>query len=304
MKPFFSTGILAFCCSVLIAGSGFASHGPIVVASYNLENWLTMERFVDGNRVPALPKPEHEKAAAVEILASVKPDILGLVEIGTLEDLRDLRSRLKSAGLDYPYLEWHDAEDPVRHVALLSRFPIVSRDSKKGIVFQVDGSMQPMARGILDVTVEVTPDYRLRLIGLHLKSKRPVPEFDQAALRAKEAAHVRGLIDEILTTDPKTNLLIFGDLNDTRNEYPIRQILGPQTSPTRLIDLPLADPLGDRWTHFWQSADIYSRIDYLIASPSLMPEIQLDQSGINRAENWMIASDHRLIFAKLTPVER
>jgi endonuclease/exonuclease/phosphatase family metal-dependent hydrolase len=297
-------GVLAAIFLPVFAAFGTASSDSVVVASYNLENWLTMERFVDGNRVPSLPKPDHEKAAAVEILASIKPDILGVVEIGSLEDLRDLRARLKAAGLDYPHFEWHDAEDPVRHVALLSRFPIVARNSKKGIVFQVDGSMQPMARGILDVTVEITPQYSLRLIGLHLKSKRPVPEFDQAALRAKEATHVRGLVEEILNAEPKTNLMIFGDLNDTRNEYPIRQILGPQTSPNRLTDLPLADPQGDRWTHYWQAADIYSRIDYLIVSSALLPEIQLDHSGINRAENWSIASDHRVIFTKLTPVER
>ena len=31
-------------------------------------------------------------------------------------------------------------------------------------------------RGFLDVTVQVTPSYRLRCVGAHLKSKLPIPE--------------------------------------------------------------------------------------------------------------------------------
>ena len=83
-----------------------------------------------------------------------------------------------------------------------------------------------MNRGILDVTVEVNPGYRLRLVGAHLKSRRIVPDYDQALMRAKEAWSLREHIDEILAAAPNANLLLFGDLNDTKNEYPIREIIG------------------------------------------------------------------------------
>lgn len=275
---------------------------PFMVASYNVENWLSMERQVDGEHVAA-SKPEREKQAVVDVITAHKPDILGIVEIGQTEDLEDLRKRLKAAGLDYPYFEWTSGPDPARHIALLSKFPIVERNSVTNIPFDLDGKPQAVQRGFLDVTIEPAKDYRIRVIGVHFKSRREVPEFDQAALRGKEAEALRSHVDAILEAEPDSNVLLFGDFNDTRNEYPIRHLLGGPTS-RRLKDLSLSDSLGDRWTHFWKSADIYSRIDYLIVSPGLAREVDRDKRGIDRSENWFVGSDHRLIFATIDAADQ
>ncbi len=277
---------------------------PVVAASYNVENWLSMDRFIDGRKVPGQPKPESEKQAVIDVLSAIKPDILGIVEIGRRKDLDDLASRLKQAGLDYPHREWVEGGDPARHVALLSRHPIVARNSRSDIRVSLNGRLYPIERGILDVTIEPAPGYRLRLLGAHLKSKRAVPDYDEAAMRAKEAWALRQYIDGILEKDPKANLLLFGDLNDTKNEYPIREILGQPHGAQRLTDLLLTDRNGERWTHFWKTADIYSRIDYFIASPGLLPEIIRSRSGINQSKNWHTASDHRAIFTAITPRDR
>jgi Metal-dependent hydrolase len=275
---------------------------PFVVASYNVENWLSMERRVNGERVLAT-KPEREKQAVVDVIAAHKPDILGIVEIGQPEDLEDLRSRLKAAGLDYPHLEWADGPDPNRHVALLSKFPIVERNSLARIPFDLDGKPQVVQRGILDVTIEPAQDYRIRVIGVHFKSRRDVPEFDQAALRSREAEALRSHVAGILEADPEANILLFGDFNDTKNEYPLRHLLGGPAS-RRLRDLFLSDALGDRWTHFWKAADVYSRIDYLIVSPGLFREVDGKKRGIDRSENWFVGSDHRLIFATIAAADK
>jgi endonuclease/exonuclease/phosphatase family metal-dependent hydrolase len=271
---------------------------PFVVASYNVANWLTMDRFVDGQRIEGQPKPDRDKQAAIDVIAIHKPDILGIVEIGSEKDLADLQGRLKTAGLDYPHAEWASGPDPDRHVALLSKFPIVERNSLRNVAFDLDGKPQAVQRGILDVTLEPTDDYRIRVLGVHFKSKRPDPGFDQAALRGKEAEALRAHVDAILETDPDTNILLFGDFNDTKNEYPIRHLLGGPPA-RRLKDLLLDDELGDRWTHYWKAADIYSRIDYLIVSPGLFKEVDREKRGIDRSENWFVASDHRLIFATI-----
>ena len=165
------------------------------------------------------------------MLSQIQPDIVGLIEIGDESMLEDLQKRLRTAGLDYSYREWVKGADEQRHICLLSKFPIVERNSRDDVRFELDGKILRMNRGILDVTVEVNPDYRLRLVGAHLKSRRAVPEYDQALMRAKEAWSLREHIDEILASCPETNLLLFGDLNDTKNEYPIREIIGWKGAP-------------------------------------------------------------------------
>lgn len=281
----------------------FAAPGQareFVFVHYNLENYLRMSRKVGKRMVPDAPKPEKEVAALVGAIKSLKPDILGVAEMGDQKMLADFQARLRKAGLDFPHLEWVRGEEGgERHLALLSKFPIVARDSQSDVPVDLDGRRFRMGRGILDVTVQVAPEYRLRLIGLHLKSKRAVPMYDQQKFRAKEAVVVRSHLDKILSADPGQNLLLFGDLNDTKNEFPIHEILGAPRSPTGLRDLSLRDRDGLTWTHFWDHADVYSRIDFLMANRGLWPEIQQSRSGIGNSRDTHDASDHRPIYTTI-----
>lgn len=276
----------------------------VVVASYNVRNYLKMERRVGGKTVPDAPKPEEEIAAVISVVKDINPDILGIVEMGDEVVFEGFRARLKAAGLDYPYHEWVRGADPVRHLALLSRFPILARYSRDDVPFELNGTQMRMGRGILDVEVGLSGNYSLRLVGAHLKSRREVPEFDQVAMRAREAMLLREHLNAILKADPGENLLLFGDLNDTKNEYPIHELIGSAKDPSRMKDLFLTDRYGYRWTHYWQAADIYSRIDYLMASAGLWPEIAMDKSGISSSKIWFKASDHRAIFTTIKVSEK
>ena len=148
----------------------------IVVASYNVENYLLADRQKDGVTIRNAPKPEEEIAAVVKVLSQIQPDIVGLMEIGDESMLDDLRNRLRTAGLDYSHREWVKGADEERHIALLSKYPIVERNSRDDVRFELDGKISRMNRGILDVTVQVNQHYRLRLVGAHLKSRRAVPD--------------------------------------------------------------------------------------------------------------------------------
>jgi endonuclease/exonuclease/phosphatase family metal-dependent hydrolase len=272
----------------------------VVFVHYNLENYLPMSRKVGDRFVPDAPKPDKEIRALISAIKSINPDILGVAEMGDQKMLADFQTRLRKAGMDFPHLEWvRGDEGSDRHLALLSKLPIVARDSMSDVPLELDGRRHRMGRGILDVTVQVSPEYRLRLVGLHLKSKRAVPMYDQQKFRAKEALIVRSRLNQILAADPNQNLLLFGDLNDTKNEFPIREILGPSNSPASLRDLPLRDREGLTWTHFWDNADLYSRIDYLMASRGLWPEIRLNRSGISSSRHTREASDHRPIYTTI-----
>ncbi len=260
-----------------------------------------MSRTVNGERDENAPKPEEEKEAVVDVISGLSPDIIGIIEIGPESDLADLRDRLASKGLDYADSEHVKAADKSRHVALLSKFPIVARNSKTDVKFDMGGILRPMSRGILDVTVQVNPEYQLRILGVHFKSKRDVPDYDQASMRAREALYLKNYANRIIEENPEENLLLLGDFNDTRNEYPIRELLGGSGDQYRLTAIDLVDPIGDRWTHYWEWADLYSRIDFLIANSALLPEIVPDSGGIDRSENFRVGSDHRALHLQIAP---
>lgn len=271
----------------------------LVFASYNLKNYLRMERVVEGQIDPLAPKPESEVAAAIEIIRKIRPDVLGIIEIGDEEMLSDLQRRLGGAGLAYPHCEWVRGADPDRHIALLSRHPIVARNSRDNIPFEMESSQHRVGRGILDVTVQAKGAAEIRFVGAHLKSRRPSPGVEERTFRAKEAWQIRRHLESILSASPHEKILLFGDLNDNKNEYPIKLLIGSPGTPGFMRPLPLEDRNGQRWTHYWQEADIYSRLDYILASATLWPHIDMARSGISGESGWDQASDHRAIFTTI-----
>ena len=194
--------------------------------------------------------------------------------------------------MQYPYSEYLQGNDVTRHIALLSRFPIVERHSQGELPLWVGGVTLHSPRGILDVTVEPSPGYRLRILCVHLKAKLEVAEYDEAALRNAESKELRRYVRDILRSDPETRLILMGDFNDTKNEQVLWQITGKPDWPDSLHPLPLTDDRGELWTEYWSAADVYSRIDYILTARKLEPEIDMAHSGIARPAFWNEASDH------------
>ncbi len=278
---------------------------PITIVSYNLKNYLAMDRRVDGETREGAPKPEREVKAIVAAILEMKPDILGVCEIGDATFLKDLQDRLKAGGLDLPHSELVTAASGYnRNLGLLSRFPIVARDSRDDYTYLIDGEKFPFQRGVLDVTLAITPGYQLRYVGLHLKSKREVPNADQALMRLNEARLARKHIDQIFKEEPDVNLLVTGDFNDLRIEPPVKALQSGFTRAGYLASLTLDDQYGFRWTHHWSFADSYSRFDYALYSKGLSPEIERDLSHIYHWPDWDKASDHRPLVIRLTPEDR
>lgn len=270
--------------------------------SYNVKNWLTMDRFDPEKKqtTPASPKPDAEKARIVEILTAIRPDALGVCEIGTADDLADLQTRLKAAGLDLPYTEMAHGGDDTRRLGFLSRFPITARNSQTALTYKLGDTEFPFQRGILDVTVKCGDGFDTRFLGVHLKSMREIPEADQAQMRRAEARLLRKHMDGIFTADPKVRLLAYGDFNEHRNEPAVDIIMGDRQGDTAMLDVQLRDRDGHVWTHFWDSADSYSRLDYFFASRVLRPHLDYKKCFIYSARDFDKASDHRPIVLRVT----
>ncbi len=283
-----------------LAVCAHAAPDEVTVAGYNVENYMPAGRVSAEGITLDKPKPQSEIDAVVRIVKEINADILGVSEMGPKDAFEDFKARLSQAGLGYKDFEYVDGPDPARHLALLSRYPIVSRQSVPDAPYSLDGLEEKAKRGFLDVTVRVAPDYDLRLVGVHLKSKLAAPE-GEALVRRNEAHLLRGHIEKILAADPSVNLMLYGDFNDTKNEPAIREIMGARHSPDYMFDLWLKDSLGDRWTEYWKAADIYSRIDYIFVNGRLFHQIDLPRCSVYRSDHWQEASDHRPTIATIIP---
>jgi endonuclease/exonuclease/phosphatase family metal-dependent hydrolase len=288
----------ALACLLVPQHGAAKSTDNVVFAAWNVRNYMLRPVKTESGRISTPVKAPESIAAVVETLREIRPDILGLGEMGTRKDLADLQKRLKKAGLDLPHKAWVDGPDKDRHLALLSRFPLeVQHDTRT--TFRLGGLPQRVRRGILDVTARARPDFPLRILGVHLKSARVVPEYDQAAFRRAESLILRQRVESILTKAPDTPLLVFGDFNDTKNSPVVKGVAGRAGTRKSLTVLPLADHLGDQWTYRWDESDEYSRIDFVMVNQSLRRLVRRGGTRIHRDKDWFVASDHRPLVVNI-----
>ncbi|MFD0895761.1 endonuclease/exonuclease/phosphatase family protein [Luteolibacter ambystomatis] len=275
-----------------------ATNGPVRFVAYNVENWLDRNRYPGSKATTDGTKPEKAKQAVIAVLAATKPDILGVCEIGESSDLAELQTRLKAAGIDLPHVHHAGGADPIRHLALLSRFPITATVKPSKTSYLLNGRTYGMQRGILDATVRVNEkDYRF--LGAHLKSKRDVQEGDQEQMRASEGHLLRDHIEGILAAAPSTRLIAYGDFNDTKASTVVKTLQGGANRQDSLTPLALADSHGETWTQHWDYEDIYSRFDWIMVSKTLKPEVDAKASRVVDEPACGEASDHRPVMMVL-----
>ena len=288
---------------LLLTATSAAAQDSVTFCAYNLRNWLSQ---TDPSSPATTPrqKPEREKRKVVEFLGHIRPDILGVCEIGTPEDLADLQSRLRSAGIDLPHHEFCRGADPQRSLALLSRHPLSQRRSAGPLPYQINGETLRLQRGILDASVAVAPGFEIRFLGVHLKSRREVAEADQDLMRRSEAHLLRRHLDTIYATESRPALVVYGDFNAHRNEPALLEVIGSRALDSHLLEIPVRDRHGLLWTHFWDAADVYSRLDYLLVSRTLRPRVDSARSRIFDDADFGVASDHRPLVLVLKPPAR
>lgn len=268
------------------------SQSDTVFVAYNVRNYLNMWRTIDGER-RMTGKPENEVTQLIQVIVKSKADILGICEIGEMEELQQLQSLLKKEGLDLPYLHHTGGSDTVRHLAILSKFPI-KPNPQPDLHFTMDGKAYSVRRGILDAYVS-TPVGDVRFLGIHFKSKREVAEFSQELMRKNEAYTLRRHLTKIHDnpTTAQDKVIVYGDFNDHTRTPAIKAVVGARSSKAHCRPINLKDKHGLTWTHFWSYQDVYGRLDYVMANKAMLPLIKQEKSEIIDVSDHPKASDHR-----------
>jgi endonuclease/exonuclease/phosphatase family metal-dependent hydrolase len=157
--------------------------------------------------------------------------------------------------------------------------------------------------------IRAAPNFIFTVIAAHLKSRRPVPEADEAEQRFQEAKILRGIIDRRLARWPDAALVVLGDFNDVKDSDAIKEIIGrgrlklTDTRPAERngdnapAENPVFDPRAVTWTEYYGKEDVYSRMDYILLSPGLARAWVRSETYVLTMPNWGVASDHRPIVA-------
>lgn len=290
--------------SGLLAGPHTAvlsAPSTLKIATYNVEN------LFDG--IPDNPrhkkeraKPKKELRALSDIFHLTQPDVVALQEVESKKTLKDFRDKyLKDMAYQEPVVI--DAHDPRGiDVAVMSKWPIVAVKSHKEHKFEVNGRKRGFSRDLLQVTVKGPTGYTFTVFAVHLKSKLG-NQKESNAIREAEAQAIQSLIKGFQAQNPKANYVVMGDFNDEPTAAPLKPLLSPQ-NPLGLVDIAARD-LGIKPSVFtYHPKKFRSRIDYILVSPSMMPEYRPRSVHIQQNPEAYWASDHLPLLAEFEAQDR
>ena len=244
------------------------------------------------------PKPEAEKRALRDLIRGIDPDILAVQEMGKWPYLWELRRDLKSEGLNYPHIALFEGEDPVRHLALLSKLAFeTTLVAPSELNFFYGDEQHTPKRGLQAVVFTTKDGKQWTLFNLHLKSRLSRNKSDPQSRyrRTAEARSIALYIEQNYANRPNALYLMVGDWNDGLESPALNFFLQPRPN-NRLIakSIPCQDKGGKTWTYHYRKKNSHWEFDHLLASPRLFQKL-VDGRGYIAQE--VSGSDHRLIYA-------
>lgn len=271
----------------------------LTVATYNIENYVATDRMTENGYRKDYPKPEAQKRAVRSVIKSLDADVLVLQEMGPAAYLDELQRDLRHDGLDYSHAVLLMGADPDRHVALLSRKPVLSVVQHTDLAFDYFGQREKVKRGMLEMQF-VTSAGKLTVFGVHLKSRFSDRTDDplSAKRRIAEATAVRDVVLRRFPQPTTATFLILGDFNDDRASKAVQRLLKNGNTTIAQL-LPAADSRGETWTHHYHKEDAYSRVDHVIVSPALAAFVRDGAARICDLPDVRHASDHRPVVVTL-----
>lgn len=270
------------------------------VATYNLENYGPANRKTDAGFRLNYPKPEAQKSALRQVIRGLNADVLILQEMGTQSYLDELCRDLAVDGVRFARVALAEAGDEARHLAVLSRRPLVDLRVHCDLEFAYLGGKERVKRGMIEATVsgEGGP---VTVFGIHLKSRLTERPEDPASnvRRAAEATAVRERIRERVGLGAVKRFIVLGDCNDSRSSRTLTHLQKRgRTEIARL--LPASDSRGEVWTHLFRRDESYSRVDHVLVCPDLLPAVVGREARIFDGEGVLLASDHRPVFVDVS----
>ncbi|MGK0177140.1 MAG: endonuclease/exonuclease/phosphatase family metal-dependent hydrolase [Lentimonas sp.] len=287
-------------CIAILLFHGLAFGESLRLATYNLNNYLVMDRYANGAWRKSYPKPESEKAVIREVIKQAMPDILALQEIGPRSFLKELKADLAQEGVEYPHSVIMQGDDSVRHLAVLSKVAPIEVIQHQDLEIEYQNKREFVKRGMLELSFERTSGDVFKLFVVHLKSRRTNVKSDPQSLRRRtlEAEACRNRIIERTFEMGITDFVIAGDFNDHPESAPLRRFYKRGDLKIGIM-VPVTDSRGERWTHYYGREVVYSLVDGFITSKSFFRQIENKCGHIVDTPDVLKGSDHRMVYLDL-----
>ncbi|MEZ4861367.1 MAG: endonuclease/exonuclease/phosphatase family protein [Caldilineaceae bacterium] len=255
--------------------------------------------------------------------------IIGLQETGTPDDAARLADLLRTAyGLDYTATALagpgtQSLEFPLTNSLLTRRDRVqvldaTSRQGCSGQNYDVAVVLGACPSGeyalfnrpplVVDLAIHGAWDKPLLLTVIvnHWKSKGG-DETVNVVRRTDQARHVASLVQEKVNTDPQTNVIVLGDLNDYYQSGPVTALQNAVAPP--LVHTYDLLPDLDRYTYIFDGAS--QVLDHMLVTPGLQPMLaEINSIHVNAdfpagaaaaVQQLARSSDHDPVLLRLRP---
>lgn len=228
-----------------------------------------------------------------ESIRQVDADILVLQEVENRGYL-ELFNRALLADLGYQHVVLTEGNDRRGiDVAILSRLPVGPVISYRHLRFpDTNGKEMSFSRDLLHAHIMPDKGPPLHVLAVHFKSQYGGKKAD--AIRTGEAQAVRGVLDDILKSDPQAHILLCGDFNDTIDSVPLQTILGG--GKTEMTSFFSDVPEKERVTY--NKEPYRSMIDFIFASPAMAKLYEKGSYEILPGGPARTGSDHNAVIAR------
>jgi endonuclease/exonuclease/phosphatase family metal-dependent hydrolase len=238
------------------------------------------------------------------VINEIKPDILITVEVEDRPTLEKFNQQVLKPdfNIEYPHVMVIDGNDERGiDIGIMSMYPIIEIRSHVDDL-NAEGN-KIFSRDCAEYDVLLSENKRIVIIPNHFKSKRNGDDKESRDRRQSQAikAHEIGMA----ALNRSQLVLIGGDLNDTPQSVPIKEVL--KDGFVDVIDHP-SYPQDRKGTY--DTGLDNNKIDYLIMSPALrgkLTDTGIERRGTYHPKLWASfdtvtksseeASDHHLVWA-------
>lgn len=268
------------------------------------------QKFWKNDKNRAAKFKEASRAVAKQIKA-IDADIIGLTEVGDIEDIKVLLNELNDLGLKYNFHILGESKDYYtgQHVALLSKYElkeIQTQFSDRGLYFTESDNDESNETGIskgLKATVNFNGE-EIHLFLLHFISEGGGEEKDRQ--RVKQAELIRAMTIPYLQKGK--HIVIMGDFNSEKRHPVLLTIRGFNDIYEELIQTGdsyyFKEEKALRWTYDYLGEK--EQIDHILLSIPLSDKCYSNSKTRFGIETEIIpttqklVSDHNALKVKLT----
>ncbi len=279
MKKLFFSTILLF-----VLNNVFAQK-KACIAFYNQENLFDTIDNPRKNDEEFLPNGKYKWNTErylkkldnmAKVIASMNnnngADFLGMCEVESIEALTDLTKNKQLEKMAYKTLFFEGEDERGIDNAFIYKSSLVKIASGKSIPIPSDGIDGDHTRNLLLAELTLTNNQKLYFIVNHWPSRRE-GEKESEFKRVFVAGVVRKTCDSIYAINPKANIIVMGDLNDTPSNMSVIATLGATGSASKTKDKMLYNTVKDlamegKGTHKYKNE--WSMLDQIIISANLL----------------------------------